>query len=541
MIIVMPIKDSLTKTISDLLAPYQTSIENPSGFAEVPHDEILKAYEYWLQYLKLLVKEPFTTQITHGLQDDGVDLILTSLNTDKKIGFQVKSYNDLNREFRGKVMSQITYSRKHGLEKLFIILCADLRNNNQILKVRNMISQVSQMQDNYVSVIEPEKAYPVYECYTNKEHPLVYLARNRQIIDLISGLSESLSTEDCKVEVSVKFTDVRQDNVKNIPLFSGEIKFKPLDKKQQNSLPAKITKLQQLSEKVEFTKKDIDEVTIKYPDGRKEAVKPDQLIAIPGKRRIGPMNIYPINSDAALVENIILYEEHSDQYSTTWKTNGELGPWFFELVVLHKKRDNSQLNFRWSFSGRKGNYNDLLNCLKLLRTIKQNKKIILEINPSIKREIPIEANNMREITDEEITMVENIIYIQKRLSQQIPVTDKYTNPIWVQIKNFLENNKIEIAPQPQHLSGMKHVVLDLVAKLKKQPVLKKYEFMAAQITTNIGGIVLKLPPTKITMKNVVLDENVSELEQKISLLQTGENIEFTLKPTTNENIIYEII
>lgn len=536
----MSITDNLAKTISDLLDPYQVSIKDTSGFVGVPHDEILEAYVYWLQYLKLLVNEPFTTQIIQGLQDEGVDLILKSLSTDKKIGFQIKNHNDLkDKEFRGKIMSQIAYSRKHGLEKLFIILCADLQNSSQISKVRNMTSQASQMQDNYVSVIASEKAYPVYECYKNKKHPLVYLARNKQIVDLIYGLSESLSTEDCKADISVKFTDVRQDDAKEVPLFSGKIKFKSLDNKQQSRLLDKITKLQLHNEKVEFTKEYIDEVIIEYPDGKKEIYKPDQLTTIPEKRRIGPMNIYPINSDNALVENMVLYEEHEDQNLTTWKTNKELGPWFFELVMT---QDKERVNLRWSFDGKKGDYNDVLNCLKLLRTMKQNKKIVLEIVPLNKQEIPIAANIMKEVSDEEITVVENLIYIQERLSQRIPVTDKYINPTWIQlIKNLLENGKTEVPPQPHQLSDKKCMVLDLVAKLKKQPLLKKCEFMISQMAVNIGDASLKLPPIKITMKNVVLDENINELEQKISLLQTDENIELTLKPTTDENMVYELM
>ena len=532
-------RDNLVKTISYLLDPYPMSIKDTSRFVGVQHEEILKAYEYWLQYLKLFVKEPFTTQIIQGLQDEGVDLILKFLNTDKKIGFQVKSHNDLkSKEFRGKIMSQIAYSRKHGLEKLFIILCADLQNNRQILKVRNMISQASQMQDNYVSVIVSEKTYPVYECYKNKKHPLEYLARSKQIVDLIYGLSESLSTKDCKVEISVRFINVRKDDVKKVPLFAGKIKFKPFDKKQQNSLPDKITRLQ-LNERVEFTKEDIDEVIVEYPGGKKETYKPDQLTTIPGKRRIGPMNIYPINSDSALVENIVLYEEYSDQNSTTWKTNEELGPWFFELVVA---QDKKRANFLWNFEGKKGDYNDVLNCLKLLRTMKQNKKICLGADPLNKQEIPIETSKIKEVADNEITMVENIIYIQKKLSQQIPVTDEPADPTWIQIiKNLLENGKAEAPPQLHQLVGRKHRVMNLIAKLKKQPLLKKYEFTISQITVNIGGVSLKLPPMKITMKNAILSENVDELEQKISSLQTDENIEFTLKPTTNENMVYEII
>ena len=61
-----------------------------------------------------------------------------------------------------------------------------------------------------------------------------------------------------------------------------------------------------------------------------------------------------------------------------------------------------------------------------------------------------------------------------------------------------------------------------------------------QMPVSIGGTSLKLPPTKITMKNMVLVENINELERQISSLQNDKIVKFTLKPATNENIVYKI-
>ena len=515
--------------------PYRISDKDTSGFIRVPHDEILYAYEYWLQYLKLLVKEPFTIQIIQGLQDEGVDLILECLKSNKKIGLQVKSHSDLkNNEFRKNTMTQIAYSEKHKLDKLIIILCADLQDKSQGPKVRNMMSQVSQMPRDYISVIGPEKAFPVYECFKNKKHPLSYLARNRQVIDLIYGLSESLSTKDYKAEVSVTFNYIQQDNVKETQPISSKIVFKPFRKEQQDNPFDKLARFQQLNEKVEF-RNEIDKVIIEYPGGRKDTIKPDQLTITPEKCRIGPMNIYPVNSDNALVENIVLYEEHRDQNSITLKTNEESGPWFFELVVGKEKT-----NVRMDFDGKKGTYKDVLNYLKFLRAVKQNGKLVLEADHSNRREMPFEPGKAREVSDEEMTMVENLIYIQERLSQQIPVTNMHTDPVLIQmIKNLLENGKLEVSLQSLPLLDKKYKVLDLIAKLKKQSPIEKFEFTVSQMTVDIGDVSLKLPPIKTTMKNVVLDENINELEQKISPLQSDENVEFALKSITNENIVYE--
>lgn len=531
--------NNLINAIRDLLDPYQISVEDTSRFVGVPHDEILEAYEYWLQYLKLLIKEPFTIQIIQGLQDEGVDLILEFLKSDKKIGLQVKSHNDLkDKKFREKIMAQIAYSKKHGLEKLFVILCADLQNNSQSSKTRNMTSQVSQMQDDYVLIILPQQAYPIYECYKNKKHPLVYLARNKQTIDLIHGLAESLSTEDCKAEISVKFNYVLQDNVNETHPLSLKLKFNPFQKDQKNNPLDKLAKLQ-LNEKIEFTKDDINEIILNYPNGRKKTIKPDYLKAIPEKQSIGPINLYPVNSDDVLVKNIILYKEQQDQNSVTWKTDEEFRPWCFELVVLSDKK---MINFRFDLDGKKSNYKDILNYLKIMRAIKQHGKIILEVVPlNSKQEISTHPSKVTEVSDEEITMVENIIYIQERLAQQIPVTDEYLNPILIQMtKDLLEEGKIEVPPQQLKLPYKKYYALDLITNLKKQSPIEKYEVTLLQMLVSIGGTLLKLPSTKITMKNVVLVENINELERQISSLQNDKIVKLTLKPATNENIVYEI-
>ena len=532
--------ENIVKIINDLIDPPTANITETSNFEGVPHDDILEAYQYWLQYLKLLVKEPFTIQIIQGQQDEGVDLVLEFLNSDKKIGLQVKSYNDLKQEnFREKLMSQITYSKKHGIVKLFVILCADMQNRSQSSKVRNMMSQASQMQDNYISIISPQKVYPIYECYNNKKHPFVYLARNKQIINLIHGLSESLSTKEYKAEISVKFNYILPDNVKETHPFSFQVKFKPFQKEKPDNPLDKFTRLYQLKEKVEFTKDDIDEVIVNYPGGRKETFKPNYLKAEPEKRKIGPINICTVNSAEKLVEDIVLYEEHRDQNSATLKTNDEFRPWFFEWIAI---QDKKMINFHMDFDGKKGDYRDVLNYLKLLRTIKQNGKIVLEIVPLDKKEeMTIDPSLVREVSDDEITMVENLLYIQERLGQRIPVIDEYIDPSLIQItKDFLESGRLEKPSQLFELSGRKYDVLGLIEKLKKQSPLKKCDFTLLQMSINLGKTQIKLPPIKITMKNVILNEDIDNFEKKISSLQDDENVIFTLKPTTQENIVYEL-
>ena len=94
------------QALNDILDVPPRSIEATLQFNRVAHDQILFAYRYWSDYLKLLIKEPVDIQIIQGQQDEGVDLIIYFKTSAIKIGLQVKSYNDIKDEkFREKTMA----------------------------------------------------------------------------------------------------------------------------------------------------------------------------------------------------------------------------------------------------------------------------------------------------------------------------------------------------------------------------------------------------------------------------------------------------
>lgn len=121
------------------------------------------------------------------------------------------------------------------------------------------------------------------------------------------------------------------------------------------------------------------------------------------------------------------------------------------------------------------------------------------------------------------------------------MTGEYLDPSLIQLtRDFLEKGRLEMPPHPFELSGRKQDVLDLIAKFKKQSPLTAYNFTLLQMTVRLGGVDIKLPPMKITMKNVILGEDVNDFEKWVSSFQDNKSMEFTLKPTTDENVIYEI-
>jgi len=59
--------------------------------------------------------------------------------------------------FENRTLAQIQDLRQHGLERLFVILAADITNNSNAQKVRGMLSAISAMNDACVVAIPPER------------------------------------------------------------------------------------------------------------------------------------------------------------------------------------------------------------------------------------------------------------------------------------------------------------------------------------------------------------------------------------------------
>ena len=49
--------------ISEILTPPPLPTKQTDQFKGVPHDEILYAFKYWIEYLKLLLPEPISAEI----------------------------------------------------------------------------------------------------------------------------------------------------------------------------------------------------------------------------------------------------------------------------------------------------------------------------------------------------------------------------------------------------------------------------------------------------------------------------------------------
>jgi len=181
--------------------------ETTVQFKNISHDDLCHAILNWLEQNRLILVEPINTFITHGLREEGVDVVLNFATSNVKIGFQVKSYGDVkNNEFTRTVKRQITSSKKHGLDRLFICLCGDLTDERQLRKMQGVSSEISEInkKDDYIYLLSPLKMIQIYEAFKEKIHPLRYVPNIGAVRVIMESILEALSDDPLYV-TTIKF------------------------------------------------------------------------------------------------------------------------------------------------------------------------------------------------------------------------------------------------------------------------------------------------------------------------------------------------
>ena len=149
----------------------------------VSHEKLIQAFNTFVFHHRGALDIAGSGDNIQSLRDGGVDSVWRTTDAAKmtRFGLQVKSWGDINDKqdsFRRIVLSQIAESRQMGLSCLLIVLAADLTDNSQSQKARQIMAEIERMQDGYVFAISPEKALAVWN-WTQRTN-LSALEQNRR-------------------------------------------------------------------------------------------------------------------------------------------------------------------------------------------------------------------------------------------------------------------------------------------------------------------------------------------------------------------------
>jgi hypothetical protein len=171
---VSPAWDAIAQRQSQFLEPGRVlghlmwlaaaDVARTEDFRRHKHDSLVTRLQGILE-AKLLEQPRLST--LQSLQDRGVDLLIEWPHR-AKYGVQLKSHGDVEeKDFANKVLAQILDSHQHGLEQLWVVIAADIRevrrgkklDNANSEKVRGLQSRISAMNQHYGLVVSPERAW----------------------------------------------------------------------------------------------------------------------------------------------------------------------------------------------------------------------------------------------------------------------------------------------------------------------------------------------------------------------------------------------
>lgn len=195
------IKKDIEKLL-DLLDVKPSKPEETAIFKEASHKELCNVVEYWIDQCKLIFGKVVWLQQNQSLRDSGVDVVCDFPRTNLKVGFQIKSYGDIeDGNFTRNTKSQIQDSRKHNLRNLIVMFAADLTDKSQAEKTRGLISELHQG-DSYAITFPPEKLATMLIAYREKKHPFE-LAVRPTLVAMMDFITKTYSTKGYKVDVNV--------------------------------------------------------------------------------------------------------------------------------------------------------------------------------------------------------------------------------------------------------------------------------------------------------------------------------------------------
>jgi hypothetical protein len=283
-------QEGLLERLQDMLSVQPAPIDRTTVFRDTSHDELCKAFHYWLSQMQLLFGRPVNMTEFHGPLEQGADLVLAFVATDIKFGIQIKSYQDVQAQgFQSKLMSQITYSRKHDLSKLFVVICSDMTDPSQSSKTRVVLSELSQI-GNYAIPVPPEKAVVVLECFRGNHHPVSYIRGTKQIAHALEGLARALSDDTHVADIKVNLESREQLSTDDYPVRTN-ISFKPGD----SALDAlDLIRIAKAGQPVTIPGEMIERLVILDKDGKRlvpEGAKVEWLKLIPEIAKLSPINL----------------------------------------------------------------------------------------------------------------------------------------------------------------------------------------------------------------------------------------------------------
>lgn len=513
--------------------------ESTSVFEGISHGNLCSAFQYWVDQVKMLLGEPVEVKITQSLRDDGIDIIVELLQTEQKIGIQVKNWRDINSsDFTSKVMSQISYSRKHGAKELYVALCGDLMSPSQAEKIRGLISNISEMKDNYVKVISPEKAITIYQCYIKKQHPITLIKGSKEITQLLLGLAKSLSDEYFSASVSLKFEAKEIPSPETHP-FKLDLKLKGTEKERPLKSVDLIRRAIYLREEVTLPAEEIEDLIIQRGKEVVHRGRPQKLVIKPEKKFLPPVIFQVIDEKGrpgSSLENIIFERYVSPDKKVTLVTSDDNLP---AKIVLTMDSQSMKAKMKYDFDIASSDVEQFLGFYRFMAALKATKTVqILKQEDRSVLTIGRIPDVQFEAEDEGyMRIIEDLSLIQRKTGTRIPVPIRIEASDAETIINtarLLKDGEHALAHISFTSDTSKIGATTLLNELKRKGKVENMVLRLKPLIANILGNRVIVGDVRVEVPEAVPTRSLNDLEKDIELVHEDGKVSIDLKSAGTE-------
>jgi hypothetical protein len=132
----------------------------------------------WLASDPSVFPELIDVEVVDHVRDSGVDVVLTGQVSHARIGFQIKSDNDLaSKDFTRDLKAQITDSKAWGLS-LYVVVLACQPTKNNFDKYMHIVNEIGRAPDDFVMILMPARAGGLLRAF---DFPLPALPRMKRV------------------------------------------------------------------------------------------------------------------------------------------------------------------------------------------------------------------------------------------------------------------------------------------------------------------------------------------------------------------------
>jgi len=506
--------------------------EATSQFKEITHENLCDAIHYWIDENRLVMVEPTNSFITQSLRDEGVDVILEFLSSNVKIGFQVKSYNDIyDKNFTSTVKAQIATSKKHGIIKLFICLCGDLTDKRQLEKMSGISSEIDEINktDDYMYILSPLKMIQIYTAYRQNKHPLRYASNYSTIRSILNAMLEALSDDPTYVP-TIHF-EYKLRNEIDVSNKSHNFKFSlkdgafedgisMLDKIKESHLTGKSFRISGNKIK-DFV---IDDKEIKFdPEVGFIEIKPEY-------NSLPPTNIY-IEDDKGnrikYYDNIILVKERVVD-GIVHLISRDDNPINFRLTI-DTKTNKSTFGFKFNFISTY--VQKILQFFKFQNELLSGKTLVFNNEKGEMKGKPY-LKEIKPVPKEWLDLFEKLVYIQNNIGKPIYL-DKLPAQEMIQdiltIYDLLTVRETRgLVPSFQATFKKKNITL-LIDQQKKLGFIEGLKISIKEFGFSLFNYTITFGDALFEADKMEMLENITQVETKIVKMTDDEEIGVSFK------------